>query len=229
MADDLQASMFDRLAHDLRGPLTPLRTATFLLRRGDLEPARQRELLAIIDRQTARLGGMVQEVADWQSAARGRLRSQEDVTELAVLVGLACESMSPCGGVEVELGDALANACIAGDAQRLAQMLATLLAFARARADDPAIRVSGRFDGDDAMLAIGLGYSSGAPTRVGDGLFAGPEGTPFDDGLGWRLMIADAIARAHGGKLLVEAPGDDLAGRQAVQRLCVRLPVLRTT
>ena len=52
----------DRLAHDLRGPLAPLQTASYLLQRDDLDPARRTELLVLLERQTQRLARMLDEL-----------------------------------------------------------------------------------------------------------------------------------------------------------------------
>ena len=83
---DPSATLLDRLAHDLRGPLSPLQTAAYLLRRPDLEPERRDELLAIIDRQTTRLSSMVQEVSDWTRARQSRLVSRREAVVPAMLV-----------------------------------------------------------------------------------------------------------------------------------------------
>ena len=62
------AKWLDRLAHDLRGPLAPLQTASYLLQREDLDPARRQELLGMLERQTRRLGRMLDEIDDWARA-----------------------------------------------------------------------------------------------------------------------------------------------------------------
>src|SRR3546814_13244690 len=49
-----EPAWLDRLAHDLRGPLAPLQTASYLLQRDALDPARRTELRELLDRQTHR-------------------------------------------------------------------------------------------------------------------------------------------------------------------------------
>ncbi|MEO6155694.1 MAG: histidine kinase dimerization/phospho-acceptor domain-containing protein [Thermomonas sp.] len=213
--------MFDRLAHDLRGPLTPLRTAAFLLRRGDLAPDRQSELLDIIDRQTARLSRMLQEVADWQCAVEERLLFRPEASELELLIANALDGFQPDDAVRIELADEVKTAGIAGDAQRLVQMFAILLAYAQTRAVDGTVCLSGYCEASGVVVEIRCRTDENIPVN-GEGRidFTRPQAKPFDEGLGWRLMIANAIALAHGEALEVGADGDrDL--------LCirVRLPV----
>lgn len=214
--------MFDRLVHDLRGPLTPLRTAAFLLRRDDLAPERQRELLEMIDRQTTRLSCMLQEVADWQSAAQGRLQIRPEVSELDLLIAVACDGLQPVDTIRIELDDEARAACIVGDAQRLVQMFAILLAYAQTRAIDGRVRLSGHCVASGVVLEIGFRSDENAFGNGGGRIdFTRPEAKPFDDGLGWRLMIANAIALAHGGALAFDADRDshDFAA------ISVRLPL----
>lgn len=228
-----EKSMFGRLAHDLRGPLAPLQTAAYLLRRGDLPPEGLAELLDIIDRQTSRLGGMVQELADWHCVEQGRLRLREEVTELAVLVGLACDGMQPLGGVDVRLVSEVATVGITGDAQRLVQMFASLLAFAQCRSVDAKVDITGDCSGGDAILSIRYRPRRLAPVRADQAdLFTRPEASPFDEGLGWRLMIANAIAQAHGGQLVIDVGADtdtDAGGNPCTDGIRVKLPAQSTS
>jgi K+-sensing histidine kinase KdpD len=213
--------MFDRLAHDLRGPLTPLRTASFLLRRGDQAHERQQELLEIIDRQTARLSRMLQEVADWQCAKKGRFQSRCEVSELEVLLTHASDGLQSVDGIRLELDEAAKIAAIAGDAQRLVQMFASLMACAQARAVDGKVSVSGRCLEPDVVIDICFQPRGDTLTQGDDRIdFTRPEVAPFDEGLGWRLMIANAIALAHGGSLYMDSNrNDSLVG------ICVQSPL----
>ena len=63
---------FDRLAHDLRSPLTSLQTAAYLLRT-DPGGANSRELADIVVRQSQRMARMIEELDDWGRAQQGRL------------------------------------------------------------------------------------------------------------------------------------------------------------
>jgi signal transduction histidine kinase len=194
--EDPTIRFFERLAHDLRGPLSPLQTAAYLLRREDIDRARQQDLLEVIDRQTHRLSAMVQEVSDWMRARRSRLVGHREGIAVPMLLELACANLPR--GVALEVPAALDTAQVMGDAQRLVQMLSTLIAFMLARAEP--VSVGARTDGGGVWITVatpGRAWKSGETA----GLFTESQQVPFDEGLGMRLLIAQAIAHAHGGEI----------------------------
>ena len=189
----------DRLAHDLRGPLSPLQTAAYLLRRDDLDRARQRELLDIIDRQTARLSGMVQEVSDWMRAQQSRLLGRREVLAVPMLVELGCAGLAANGGT-IDLPEALDDVDVCGDTQYLVQMLSTLVAYAQSRAGAAEVHVAAT--SADGRVRITIEHrGTPLPDAALATLFSAPQPSPFDEGLGLRLLIAHAIAQAHGGSV----------------------------
>lgn len=195
---DASTLLLQRLAHDLRGPLSPLQTAAYLLRRDDMDPERRRELLEIIDRQTARLSGMVQEVSDWMRARQSRLVDHREPVGASMLVELACANAGPM--VRIVLPEALDPAMIDGDAQRLVQMLSTLVGFMRAKAGETGVWVRTSLAGNELRVVI---EAPGAAWADGEreALFNDAQATPFDEGLGMRLLLAKAIVQAHGGEV----------------------------
>ena len=195
---DPSATLLDRLAHDLRGPLSPLQTAAYLLRRPDLEPERRDELLAIIDRQTTRLSAMVQEVSDWTRACQSRLVNRREAVMPAMLAELAVTSSGTA--VRLEVAAALDDITLDGDAQRLVQMLSTLVGYLRSRAGDGDVAMCVELAGEGVQIDVRAQGSIWNPGER-DAAFKGNQAEPFDEGLGLRLMIARAIAHAHGGDM----------------------------
>ena len=200
-----QVPLLDRLVHDLKGPLAPLQTAAYLLGRDDLPPERRRELLDTLERQSRRLGQMIEEAGDWVRASQERLVSRHEPCELALLLDTAIGGIAGCT-VEPRVPAELAALVITGDETRLLQMLATLIRHACARDPEhtPALVVAALPDG------VRITVSDRGPTldlAALAGLLEQPHPEPADAGLGLRLLIADAIVRAHGGTL-VAAPGD---------------------
>lgn len=200
--------LLDRLAHDLRGPLSPLQTAAYLLRRPEIEAEQREELLSIIDRQTARLSTMVQEVSDWMRVRQSRLVVHRAPVAPALVVELAAVS----SGVDVksQLEAGVDDFVIDGDIQRLVQMLATLIAFMQTRTCDGPVTVRAEPGATDVVFEIATPASHwGAGEH--EALFATVEPVPFDEGLGMRLLIARAIAAAHGGNIIASAAADGSA------------------
>ncbi len=191
----MDPSWLDRLAHDLRGPLGPLQTASYLLQRDDLEPARRQELLGMLERQTRRLARMLDELDDWARAGRGRLLGERSECELALLLDYALVG----GGIRGAQVDDDGNiAVVLADEQRLTQLLRTLLDFAQARGGLAGICL--RSADGRARLEIGVAGQEVSAEEAG-ALFTAPQREPFDEGLGLRLLLAREIAQAHGGEL----------------------------
>ena len=198
-ADD---AWLDRLAHDLRGPLAPLQTATYLLQRDDLDEARRKELLAMLERQVRRLGAMLEDLGDWVRVGRGKLIGNTEPGEPVMQLDHALVGAGLAG---TPVDDDGAIAVVEGDARRLTQMLRTLLDFARARGATPVISLRS----GDASIMVRIALPGVRIESPGD-LVETPEGDPFDEGLGLRLLIAREIARAHGGELSAGNDGDAL-------------------
>jgi len=214
--EDVSLTLLERLAHDLRGPLSPLQTAAYLLRRDDIDPERRTELLEIIERQTTRLSAMVQEVSDWTRARQSRLVEHRRPVGASLLVELGCAAAGPM--LLMDLPEALDAAMVDGDAQRLVQMLSTLVEFMRTKAGDRGLSVRASSTVGELVIVI---EATGATWDDGEreSLFKKAQATPFDEGLGMRLLLAQSIAQAHGGTLGIgEAIGDGA-------RLDVRLPL----
>jgi len=199
----------DRLAHDLRGPLAPLQTASYLLQREDLDPARRLELLAMLERQTRRLARMLDELDDWARAGRGRLLGEREDTELALLLDYA---LAGSGIRDAKVDDDGQIAQVHGDPQRLTQLLRTLLDFAVARGGIEAVVLRS----DDGRGRVEVRLSSHEAADAASGLLDAPQREPYDEGLGLRLLLAREIARAHGGELEVVAEGGRLVLRCAL-------------
>lgn len=208
------ARWFDRIAHDLRGPLSPLQTAAWLLK-GDaerLDPERRRELVEIIERQSRRLARMVDELGDWSRAEQGRLLGAREPSLLQHVVDLAVGSIPGCA-VEPHVGADCTGLQVDCDQHRLLQALKSLLEYATAH-DEPSLSIACH-DGL-ALIDIEAGnvpMDAEALPR----LLEQPDPAPFDEGLGLRLLLARAIIEAHGGTLAAM----DEAGRL---RLACALP-----
>src|SRR5689334_5354689 len=74
------------LGHELRNPLAPLRNAVEILRaQGEDANVRQR-VLAVMQRQTLQLSGLVDELLDVSRIAQGKIRLERAPVELAAVI-----------------------------------------------------------------------------------------------------------------------------------------------
>ena len=208
--------LLDRLVHDLKGPLAPLQTAAYLLGRDDLPPERRRELLDTLERQSRRLGQMIDEAGDWVRASQQRLVGRRDHCELGLLLDTTVGGIAGCT-VEPSVPAGLVEQALVVDEARVQQMLATLIrhAIARDPAHPPSLAVAA-VPGGVRITVSDRGPALDAAAMAG--LLERPVEIPADAGLGLRLLIASAIARAHGGTL-VALPGERGEGLSLVCEL----------
>lgn len=188
----------DRLAHDLRGPLAPLQTAVYLLRSGELDDARREELHALLDRQVGRLGAMIDELDDWLRASQDRLLGTTTRIEPVQLLEVAMTGAGCTGGAPAEIDDDALLASMVGDQRRIVQLLRTLLEHARTQGDGAVPRVRVRGEGNRLVLDV---VAAGGQAGNAASLLEQPVAHAGEDSLGLRLLVARAIARAHGGEL----------------------------
>jgi signal transduction histidine kinase len=197
----------DRLAHDLRGPLTPMLTAVYLLRDTRTSAAQRDELLAMMERQVQRLGSMIDEVSDLGRAEKGRLVGRTepvDIELLAADVAIRLQDAPP----EVSFGPDARGVRVEGDVLRMGQLFRALLGLQFSRRHP--VPVHARFEraGDRLRMActVHCHDADALPVAL---LVSLPHPEPQDDTLGLGLMIASAIAEAHGGGLRCDAAGPD--------------------
>lgn len=193
----------DRIAHDLKGPLAPLQTAAFLLKSDALASDRQRELVGVIERQSRRLNRMIEELGDMTRAEQCRLVADRSPCPLALVLDLAIGSV-PGMATEPRFTPGLDNVEVRGDESRLVQLFHALLTHLAVRdpAGSPALHVEAA-DGGVCIVLADRGPDVD-PAALAT-LFDAPLPAPHDEGLGLRLMVAAAIARAHEGRLQAAA------------------------
>ena len=207
---------FNRLAHDLRSPLSSLQTAAYLLRT-DPGGETAKELSDIVVRQSQRMARMIDELDDWSRAQQGRLVDRGERLELGGILDMAVGSIHGIS-VDPNYGAGAADAMLLGDSARLAQMFRTLLEQTLAR-DAQGARVDVALHGDIVEVV----FADNGPevdADVRSKWLECPQIPPPDEGLGLRLLIAKAIIDAHAGTLTIEGPHTG-----AMQRIRVVLPV----
>lgn len=187
-----------RLAHDLRGPLSPLQTAVYLLRNSELDEGKREELHVLLDRQVGRLGAMIDELDDWLRAGQDRLLDTTTRIEPVQLLEVAMTRARCAGGEPADIDDDALLAAVSGDQRRMVQMLRAMLDHARVHGGGaiPVVRV--RSDGK--QLVVDVIATAGAAENAAM-LLEQPVADPGEDSLGLRLLVARAIAQAHGGAL----------------------------
>jgi PAS domain S-box-containing protein len=217
------------LAHELRNPLAPIRNAVHFLKERPSEDPNASNAYDIIDRQTAHLTRLVDDLLEVSRITRGRIQLQQSPINLALVATNAVDASAPsiaAAGQQLTVKFEGEGLTVMGDLVRLSQVVTNLLN--NASKYTPA---GGRIDlrlyqqGKNAVISVadtGIGIPSAMSGRIFD-MFVqlNPHAPRAKSGLGVGLALSRRLVELHGGTIEVESDGKD---RGSVFR--VRLPLL---
>ena len=218
------------LAHELRNPLAPIRSAIHLLPK--LVPAgdeRVDSTLRMVDRQVRQLSRLVDDLLDVSRITRGRIELQCEVLDLSSIVTQALESVEPLMMEKrhfVQRQDPDCPLHVHGDRARLVQCLSNMLGNS-AKYTDPGgrIRIEVRQQGEQAVVVVednGIGMSQELLPKVFE-LFVQSERSldRAQGGLGIGLSVVKQLVDMHHGEITARSAG---AGRGSTFEM--RLPLV---
>ncbi len=225
-ADRRKDEFLATLAHELRNPLAPIRTAAAIAGMPTATPAQVRWSYQLIERQVKHMGLLLDDLLDVSRITRGKLTLHPARVTLREMVHAAIETARPQiegrrHALEVALPeDELA---LEADPLRLAQVLSNLLTNA-AKYTEPGgrIGVSARRATDLVEITVtdtGMGIAPDQLERVFE-MFTQlhPASHLGDGGLGIGLALARGLVELHGGSLEAKSDGIGL-GAQFIVRL----------
>jgi PAS domain S-box-containing protein len=216
------------LAHELRNPLAPIRSAIQVLRIiGSQEPPAE-EARALIERQVEQLARLVDDLLDVSRITRGLIRLKKEVVDVSTIVSGAVESSRPLidarrHALRVELPDEAL--LVEADRVRLAQVLMNLLNnAAKYTPEGGSIALTVKRIGDaPGQVSIkvrdsGMGIPAEMLPRVFD-LFTQAERTldRAEGGLGIGLTLVRRLMELHGGTVRVSSPGPGQGSEFVIQ------------
>ena len=211
-----------KLSHDLRNQLAPMRTATQMLQLGGVDPARQREMLDLIERQILRMARMLEDVSE---LGRARTATEEaSPSERLDLANLVDMALGECGRHIAAASQTLDHVVpeqrlpIVGDRQRLVRSILRLLDNAH-RFTPTGGRIGLHIEVEAGWARVHVSDSgAGIDADRIDEIFELPSSRRESAGLGLSLHLARACAVAHGGTLHASSSGRD-QGSEFVLRL----------
>ncbi|WP_431286875.1 ATP-binding protein [Roseateles chitinivorans] len=243
-ADRQKDQFLAMLAHELRNPIAPIRSAGDVLSRLGLPDERSKKMVDIIRRQVETLTRLVDDLLDVSRITQGRVELQLGPVLLSEVIAQAVETAEPLMRERRHHFTVTSSTSVAtggppvrvhGDQARLVQCVANVLMNA-AKYTDP----EGRIELAMSEEPPSPGNAGTALIRISDdGIGVPPalQATMFDlfvqgdraldrsqGGLGIGLSLVRQLIGMHGGSVSVHSEGP---GRGA--RFELRLPMLSTT
>ncbi|MGC4118514.1 MAG: PAS domain S-box protein [Myxococcales bacterium] len=203
------------LGHELRNPLAPIRNAIHLLQRIRPKEPRAQKAEEIIDRQTAHLSRIVDDLLDVSRIARGKVGLRKERLDLAAVVRHAaedCRGNLAAKGIELRVALPDAPVWVDGDPTRLAQVLGNLLHNSEKFTDRGGrIALELHAAGPSAVLTVadtGVGMGRQTLERIFEPFVqAGSDLARSRGGLGLGLALVRGLLELHGGTVRASSEG----------------------
>lgn len=216
-ARELQVRFLAMVAHELRNPLMPIRTAAELLLRARGDEAMLQRLQGVIQRQVAQMSRLVDDLLDASRITSGKFRLERTIVDLAAILATARDACQPAIESRLQRLDwdvAPGPIPVNGDAVRLAQVFSNVLDNAtKYTPRGGRIRVAASVT--DASIDIevsddGRGIAATAMPHIFDLFAQDPRTLAFgNSGLGIGLAVVREIVDAHGGSIVARSAGVD--------------------
>jgi PAS domain S-box-containing protein len=214
-ADRRKDEFIATLAHELRGPLAPIRNALELLNLPDVAAEAQQHARDVIGRQLDHMVRLIEDLLDVSRITRDRLELRLAPVELGPIVQQAVDAVRPLAGSRrqvVEVAMPATPIDMTVDSVRLAQVMSNLLENAcKYSDDDGTIRVTVAKDDAEVRISVqddGIGIAADDIEHIFE-MFAQPHAVPAESrgGLGIGLTLARRLAELHGGRISAHSEG----------------------
>ncbi len=216
------------LGHELRNPLAAIANALALMR--SKPAAEHAELQCVIERQSAHLARIVDDLLDASRITRGKITLRKEIVDLNGVISRVLDLCRPLIDARehcVDLRPASAALPVAADATRLAQVVQNLVGNAvKYTPPGGRITVTVTRESDEGVVRVrdsGIGIPADLLPRVFD-LFVQGDRSPDrnEGGLGIGLTLVKRLVELHGGS--IEAASN---GPATGSEFTVRLPLAR--
>ena len=211
----LDYEAYVRIAHDLRNPLAPIRTAVQLLRMVQGDPVRSKELLDLIERQVGHLVRLIDRLTDY-GELQSLVADAAEPVDLTLAIDQAvgnCSAVIGAAGHQLQLDLPERQVVARGDPRRVAQALSMVIEnAAKFQAAGGTIEVSLRREGGWGVVRVrdrGFGMSPATLASLYRPFTRGATPSPhMPGGLGLGLVLARAIVERQGGSVEASSAGE---------------------
>ncbi len=210
--DQMKSQFISSVSHELRTPLHSIVGFTKLMLQGKVAASKdQREFLVIIDKQSERLGKLIDDLLDVSRLESGRFETRkqrltikepihdviEELHSLANEKGIVISEDMPATLPEVEV-----------DRERMMQVMTNLLGNAiKFSSNDGSILVKAEARDSELLVQVsdhGIGIPEEAIPHVFEKFYRVKD-SKYTGGTGLGLYITKQIIEAHGGRIWVES------------------------
>jgi len=209
------SAFISMLTHELRNPLAPIRTAIQVIPHMYKTESGLDDMLQMIDRQSAHLARILDDMMDVSRAAQGKITIQKKPVDMTEVVQRALETATPsieANNHHVALDLTSKGLHVEGDFCRLTQLITNLLNnAARYTPHGGSITVTARDEEGKAVVRVADSGRGIEPEDI-ERIFAMfVQGRSSENnaggGLGVGLALARTIAELHGGSLTAHSAG----------------------
>ncbi len=203
------------LAHELRNPLAPIRSAVAILKEFVTIDPRLQLIHEVVGRQVDQMARLLDDLLDASRVTSGKVTLQRrpiDVHEFVDQAVETCRALIDNQHQQLTLDMPVAPIYVDGDPARLAQIIGNLLHnAAKYTPEGGAIALSARVVGDTVVLKVkddGSGIAAESLTTIFD-LFTQEERalSRSQGGLGIGLTVVRTMVEQHGGAVSVRSDG----------------------
>jgi signal transduction histidine kinase len=212
------------LSHELRNPLAAIVTSVQVLQRAQERPDIVRQTVGVLDRQSAQMRRLVEDLLDVSRIATGKISLERSPLDLANTVERVVTTWRGAGRFDRhEVAVDLAPAWIEGDAARIEQIISNLLDNSvkfTPQGGRITVRTSRR--GEQSLLEVidtGAGLDESLQRSMFEVFVQGGQSIDRSSGgLGLGLSIVRRLAMLHGGHAEAHSEG---VGRGTTMKVCL--------
>ena len=217
-SDRRKDEFFAMLAHELRNPLEPIRSAAALLAQLHVDgPASAQKAASVIERQVSHLTRLVDDLLDVARINHGKMRLDSEAIRLQQVIDAAVDAnraLAEKSRLQLRVKRPQNDVWVLGDSVRLAQVFGNLLHNAtKFSVAAGTIEISVRPRESDRQVAVsvrdeGIGIAVDPVDSIFD-LFTQDEQLLARDrrGLGIGLAVVRSLVELHGGTVSVHSGG----------------------
>jgi two-component system sensor histidine kinase KdpD len=206
-SDELRTALLDGLAHDLKTPLTAIKTSATALLERERADAAGRELLGIISEEVNRLQDTVGEAIEAGRIESGKFELRTSSVNVTSLLKSIIEEREDYAA-RVRLSIESEPSAINADAELLRLAIRQLLDNAiRYSPDNEPVLVAVRSDDHHVCIHVrdyGPGISEAERTHIFEKYYQGAAGRQIAGGTGLGLAVAKRVIEAHGGNIALD-------------------------